>query len=43
MFTRKGDQLSPAIAQGLKELRQDGTLAKIAKDNKLDATIVDVP
>ncbi|MHC6222395.1 transporter substrate-binding domain-containing protein [Arthrobacter sp. MMS24-S77] len=43
VFTRKNDPLSPAIAQALKELHQDGTLAKIAKDNKLDATIVDVP
>jgi ABC-type amino acid transport substrate-binding protein len=43
VFTRKNDPLSPAIAQALKELHQDGTLGKIAKDNKLDPTIVDVP
>lgn len=42
VFTRKNDPLSPAIAQALKELHQDGTLTKIAKDNKLDPTIVDV-
>jgi ABC-type amino acid transport substrate-binding protein len=43
VFTRKNDPLSPSVAQALKELHQDGTLAKLAKDNKLDPTIVDVP
>ncbi|WP_026555845.1 transporter substrate-binding domain-containing protein [Arthrobacter sp. 35W] len=42
VFSRKGDPISPAIAEALKALHQDGTLAKIATDNTLDAAIVDV-
>ncbi|WP_427015385.1 transporter substrate-binding domain-containing protein [Pseudarthrobacter sp. P1] len=42
VFSRKGSETSPAIAEALKALHADGTLAKIAQDNKLDATIVDV-
>jgi polar amino acid transport system substrate-binding protein len=42
VFSRKGSEISPAIAEGLKALHADGTLAKIAQDNKLDPTIVDV-
>ncbi len=42
VFTRKGDQLSPAVAEALKALHDDGTLAKIATANKLDPAIVDV-
>lgn len=42
VFTRKGDQLSAAVAEGLKALYADGTLAKIATQYKLDPAIVDV-
>lgn len=42
VFTRKNDKLSSAVAEGLKALREDGTLAKIAEQYKLDKSIVDV-
>ncbi len=42
VFTRKGDPLSPAVAEGLRALHDDGTLAGIAEEYNLDATIVDV-
>ncbi|WP_028267827.1 transporter substrate-binding domain-containing protein [Arthrobacter sp. MA-N2] len=42
VFTRKNNTLTPALAQALKDLQKDGTLAKIATDNKLEASIVDV-
>jgi polar amino acid transport system substrate-binding protein len=42
VFTRKNDSLTPAVAEALKALHEDGTLAKIAQDNKLDPAIVDV-
>ncbi|WP_413317182.1 ABC transporter substrate-binding protein [Agrococcus sp. 1P02AA] len=42
VFTRKGDQLSAAVAEGLRELYDAGTLAEIAERYNLDPTIVDV-
>jgi polar amino acid transport system substrate-binding protein len=42
VFSRKGDPVSPAIAEGLKALYDDGTLAEIAAEYNLDAEIVDV-
>ncbi|MDI2099178.1 ABC transporter substrate-binding protein [Ruicaihuangia caeni] len=42
VFTRKDDQLSPAVADGLKALYEDGTWAKIAEKYNLDAEILDV-
>jgi polar amino acid transport system substrate-binding protein len=42
VFSRKGDPVSPAIAEGLRALHDDGTLAEIAAKYNLDAEIVDV-
>jgi ABC-type amino acid transport substrate-binding protein len=42
VFSRKGDELTPAIAEGLKALYEDGTLAEIAKKYNLDPAILDV-
>lgn len=42
VFTRKGDELSPAVAEALEALYEDGTWAKIAEDYNLDAEILDV-
>lgn len=42
VFTRKGDPVSPAVAEGLRELYDNGTLAEIAEEYNLDASIVDV-
>ncbi|MFA4841145.1 MAG: transporter substrate-binding domain-containing protein [Agrococcus sp.] len=42
VFTRKGDPVSPAVAEGLRALYEDGTLAEIAERYNLDAGIVDV-
>ncbi|MDQ0819529.1 polar amino acid transport system substrate-binding protein [Arthrobacter sp. V4I6] len=42
VFTRKNDPISPVLAEALKALHKDGTLAQIAEDNKLDPAIVDV-
>ena len=42
VFTRKGDPLSPAVAEGLRELHDNGTLAEIAAEYNLDAEILDV-
>ncbi|GHD78756.1 amino acid ABC transporter substrate-binding protein (PAAT family) [Salinibacterium amurskyense] len=42
VFTPKDGELSPAIAEALRALYDDGTLAKIAADYNLDASIVDV-
>lgn len=42
VFTRKNDPISPALAEALKALHQDGTLARIAEEYKLDPAIVDV-
>jgi ABC-type amino acid transport substrate-binding protein len=42
VFTRKGDPVSPAVAEGLRELHDNGTLAEIAEEYNLDADIVDV-
>lgn len=42
VFTRKDDPISPAVADGLRELHDDGTLAEIAEEYNLDPAIVDV-
>jgi polar amino acid transport system substrate-binding protein len=42
VFSRKGDPISPAIAEGLAALREDGTLAKIAEKYNLDPAITEV-
>ncbi|BCW44855.1 transporter substrate-binding domain-containing protein [Arthrobacter sp. StoSoilB5] len=42
MYTRKGDTLTAPAAEGIKALRADGTLAKIAEQYKLDKSMVDV-
>jgi ABC-type amino acid transport substrate-binding protein len=42
VFSRKGDALSPAIAEAFKALYDDGTLAEIAEQYNLDASILDV-
>ncbi|WP_347754802.1 transporter substrate-binding domain-containing protein [Agrococcus sp. ProA11] len=42
VFTRKDDALSPAVAEGLRAIYDDGTLAEIAAEYNLDPTIVDV-
>ncbi|CAA9217072.1 MAG: hypothetical protein AVDCRST_MAG83-274 [uncultured Arthrobacter sp.] len=42
VFSRKGDEISPAIADGMKALYDDGTLAEIAEKYNLDPEILDV-
>ncbi|MDN4613836.1 transporter substrate-binding domain-containing protein [Leifsonia sp. F6_8S_P_1B] len=42
VFSRKDDKISASIASGLKALREDGTLADIAKTYGLDPAIVEV-
>jgi len=42
VFTRKGDELSPAVADAFKALHEDGTLATIAEKYNLDPEILDV-
>jgi len=42
VFTPKDGELTAAVAEALRALYDDGTLAKIAADYNLDASIVDV-
>ncbi|WP_298254673.1 transporter substrate-binding domain-containing protein [uncultured Arthrobacter sp.] len=42
VFSRKDDPISPAIAEGLKALQADGTMAEIAEKYNLDPSITDV-
>ena len=42
VFTRKDDPLSPAVAEGLKTLHDDGTLEKIAGEYNLAPSLLDV-
>lgn len=42
VFSKKGSDLSPAIASAFKALKDDGSLAKIATKYDLDPTILDV-
>lgn len=42
VFTKKGSPVSAAVAEGLRALYDEGTLAEIAEQYNLDATIVDV-
>ncbi|MCR8669601.1 transporter substrate-binding domain-containing protein [Agrococcus sp. HG114] len=42
VFTQKGSPVSAAVAEGLRALHDDGTLASIAEEYNLDADIVDV-
>lgn len=42
VFSRKGDPISPAIAEGLAALRADGTMAAIAERYNLDPAITAV-
>ena len=42
VFSRKGDPISAAIADGLAALQKDGTLAKVAEKYDLDPAITEV-
>ncbi|MET4002133.1 polar amino acid transport system substrate-binding protein [Arthrobacter sp. UYCu511] len=42
VFTKKDSSMTPAIAAAFKALKEDGSLAEIAKKYDLDPTIVDV-
>lgn len=42
VFSRKGDPISPAIAEGLAALRADGTMARIAEEYNLDPATTEV-
>ncbi|MCG2621822.1 ABC transporter substrate-binding protein [Arthrobacter sp. I2-34] len=42
VFTRKGDELTPAVAEAFKALHADGTLAELAKKYNLAPEILDV-
>lgn len=42
VFSRKGDPISPAIAEGLKALRDAGTMAAIAEEYNLDPATTEV-
>ena len=42
VFTRKGGELTPAVAEAFKSLYDDGTLAKLATKYNLDPEILDV-
>jgi polar amino acid transport system substrate-binding protein len=42
VFTRKDDALTPAVAEALQALYEDGTWASIAEQYNLDAEILDV-
>ena len=42
VFSKKGSDLSPAIASAFKALKDDGSLAKVAAKYNLDPTILDV-
>lgn len=42
VFSRKDDPISSSIAEGLKALREDGTLAEIAEQYNLDPAITEV-
>lgn len=42
VFTKKGSPVSAAVAEGLRALHDDGTLASIAEEYNLGADIVDV-